>query len=560
MFGAQNTNVVETQLCTAVNNAIKSRNAAELASIVLLEPPFPPIYQELVQSLQSNYPQHATNSESRLDQLVRRVVTETAEYEDEQGKPVQGWNAMVTFLVGWMTFLRDMDLANLLHTYQGLKDLQEQANSALTHPIKGVLILPTIVNYARVFSRVALGLDKHPELIQHLLTSNDEGGRESLSEKAANVVRVAFTQCLNDRVGTQDKKLGIYKMANICLKILFQADKPESCETIFRNITNSSPPLHMYPKPEQVTYLYYLGRYHFANTNFYAAQRVLDHAYDISSKSPQFIKQRRLILIYLIASNLILGRLPTPHIYALPEAHGLSDIFSPIAKAIKSGNLERFRRITNPDLSGPTAAWLLKFRIFYQLGNYCEVLVWRSLFRAIYRKTGQEGGAEGNGMNTSKAAVLDLSAVQAAFALLEARAKIKNEAVAQQGALPGYRNFGHIFQDHASVSRSAYVDPDFEGVEDVKPYNHEVDAKEAECIAATLITQGFVAGYIDHASGRLAISGARRPGGAALNGFPAPYFVIKGKNSDEVLGWKRDHGGGTQGQVIRMSGAKGVGE
>jgi hypothetical protein len=239
-----------------------------------------------------------------------------------------------------------------------------QANSALTHPIKGVLILPTIVNYARVFARVALGLDKHPELIQHLLTSNDEGSRESLSEKAANVVRVAFTQCLNDRVGTQDKKLGIYKMANICLKILFQADKPESCETIFKNITNSSPPLHMYPKPEQVTYLYYLGRYHFANTDFYAARLVLDQAYDLSSKLPQYIKQRRLLLIYLIASNLILGRLPTQHIYTLPEAEGLRDIFDPIAKAIKSGNLEKFRRITNPDLSGRTAAWLMKFSIF----------------------------------------------------------------------------------------------------------------------------------------------------------------------------------------------------
>lgn len=422
-----------------------------------------------------------------------------------------------------------------------------------------MLILPTIVNYARVFSRVALGLDKHPELIQHLLTSNDEGSRESLSEKAANVVRVAFTQCLNDRVGNQEKKLGIYKMANICLKILFQADKPESCETIFRNITNSSPPLHNYPMPEQVTYLYYLGRYQFANTNFYGAQLVLDHAYDLSSKSPQFIKQRRLILIYLIASNLIIGRLPTQHIYMLPEAQGLKEIFGPIAKAIKSGNLESFRRITNPDLSGPTAGWLMKFRIFYQIGNYCEVLVWRSLFRTIYRKTGQEGGQEG-GMNASKAAVLDLNVVQAAFAYLEARAKIKNPAMAQQGAIPGHRNFGHIFQDHASVSRSSYIDPDFAGVEGVEPYNHEVDAAEAECICATLITQGFVAGYIDHASGRLAISGARRPGGAAQNGFPAPFSVIKAKNSDNVLGWKKDSGSGGQGQVIRMSGAKAVGE
>lgn len=444
-----------------------------------------------------------------------------------------------------------------------------QANSALTHPIKGVLILPTIVIYARVFSKIALGLDEHPELIQHLLTANDEGSRESLSEKAANVVRVAFTQCLNDRVGTQDKKLGIYKMANICLKILFKADKPESCETIFRNITNSSPPLHLYPKPEQVTYLYYLGRYHFANTNFYAASQVLDHAYSLVSQSPQFTKQRRLLLIYLIASNLILGRLPTPSIFALPECANLSSIFSPLASAIKSGNLAQFRRLMSPDLSGPAAHWMLRFRIFYPLANYCEVLVWRSLFRAIYLKTGQEGsGPDANSMTTTtRAAVLDLSLVHLALQTLEARARIPNEALAQQSALPGRRNFGHIFNDHASVAahRNDYVDPDFEGVEHVAPYGPAVDLQQAECIAASLITQGFVAGYIDHASGRLAISGARRPGGAKVNGFPPVFGVVRARNGGDVLGWKRDAGagganGGGGGRVVRLSGVKGVGE
>lgn len=123
-FG-HNNNSVEARLCIAVNDAIRTRNAIELASIVLLEPPFPPIYEELIQSLRNNYPQSTDSSESRLDQLVRKVVTETAESQDEEGRPVQGWNAMVTFLVGWMTFLRDMDLDNLLHTYQGLKELQE---------------------------------------------------------------------------------------------------------------------------------------------------------------------------------------------------------------------------------------------------------------------------------------------------------------------------------------------------------------------------------------------------------------------------------------------------
>jgi hypothetical protein len=440
-----------------------------------------------------------------------------------------------------------------------------QANSALAHPVKGILLLPTIINYSRVFSRVALGLDKRPELIQHLLADsmNEEGTRESLPEKAANIVRVAFTNCLNDRNtvpgGIKDgrpdgKKIGIYKMANICLKILFQADKLESCETIFKNITNSSPPLSIYPAAERVTFLYFLGRYHFANTNFYAAQLVLQQAYADSPSAPQCFKQRRLILIYLVASNLILGRFPSEAVYSQPEARGFREIFGPITQAISKGNLELFRRITTRDLSHPSAEWLLRYRIFYQIGNYCEVLVWRSLFRKVFLLTGQEGGA-----TVKSASTLDLNAVLLAFAFCLRRAKIKNAAMAAQDLGPGRRNIGHMFQDWESTSKSSYIDPDFAGMEGVEPFNHEVDLLEIACICGTLITQGFMAAYISDQTQKVAIQGSRRPGGALRHGFPTPGEVIKNKNTDAVLGWKKEVGSAGQGQVVRLSGARPAG-
>ncbi|KAF1848410.1 uncharacterized protein K460DRAFT_277822 [Cucurbitaria berberidis CBS 394.84] len=558
----QNQNDVETRLCTAVNAAIEARNADELQAIVLLEPPFPPDHQELIGSLQRKYPENDTASEQRLAQLIKRVVTETDESQDEEGRPVQSWSAMVTFLVRWMTFLRDMDPTNFVQLFQLLSDLQQQANSALQHPIKGILMLPTIMNYAKAFARIAVGLDKEPELIQHLIADSvdDEGKRESLPEKAANTVRQAFIICLNDRNtvpgGIRDgkpdgKKIGIYKMANICLKILFQADKPESCETIFRNIMNSSPPLHIYPAAERITYLYYLGRYRFANTDFYAAQLVLQKAYD--DCLPQFIRQRRLILVYLVAANVILGRFPTEHVYNRPEASGFREVFTPITQAIRKGDLETFRRITNLDLTHSSADFLFHYRIFYQIGNYCEVLVWRSLIRRVFVLGGAQGGT------AQSAAVLDLTAVLCIFRFLEARAKIKNAAMAAQDLGPGRRNFGHIFQDHTSTTRDTYIDPDFAGMERIEPYNHEIDALEIECICGSLITQGLLNAYISPKTAKLAISGARRPGGSLKHGFPQPWQVIKEKNSDDVLGWKRDSGSQAQGQVVRLSGARPAG-
>jgi hypothetical protein len=111
-----------------------------------------------------------------------------------------------------------------------------------------------------MFARLAMGLDKKPELIAHLTTSttssssDDSGGpRETLPERAANIIRYAFVACLNDRSGTsangspQGKRKGIYVLANLCLKILFACRKTRGAAQIFENIFVLSPPLGAYP-------------------------------------------------------------------------------------------------------------------------------------------------------------------------------------------------------------------------------------------------------------------------------------------------------------------------
>lgn len=116
---------VETRLCSAVNDAIRVKNARQLQAILILEPEYPPEHQELISALRAKYPDGDANSEQRLEQIVRNVVTETAESQDEEDRPVQAWSSMVTFLVGWMTFLRDVDLQDYLKLYQQLSELQQ---------------------------------------------------------------------------------------------------------------------------------------------------------------------------------------------------------------------------------------------------------------------------------------------------------------------------------------------------------------------------------------------------------------------------------------------------
>jgi hypothetical protein len=79
-------------------------------------------------------------------------------------------------------------------------------------------------------------LDKRPDLTRKLrkLSNVEQAGetRKSLVEGTAESIQRAFTMCLTDRSANRNgigrdgkpdgKKVGIYKFANLVLKLLFQ--------------------------------------------------------------------------------------------------------------------------------------------------------------------------------------------------------------------------------------------------------------------------------------------------------------------------------------------------
>jgi len=402
----------------------------------------------------------------------------------------------------------------------------------------GILVLPTVVTYSQVLSRLAIGLDKQPELIAHLATqSSDEGGgKETLPERAANIIRQAFVTCLNDRTGSQSgvrngrpegKKVGIYRIANLCLKVLFQCRKTRNAEQIFVNIYNQSPPLSVYPRAERVTYLYYLGRFLFSNNHFYRAQLALQTAFDECHS--KCLKQRRLILIYLISSNLVLGRFPNK-ILERPEAEGLGEKFLPICHAIRLGDLASFRQLT--ELGSANAAWFRHYRILLQIENRGEVLVWRSLARKTFLINGSQGNVDAR-----KAPTLDLE-------------DILHLAIALQEQDPS----------------GAYTDPDLDGADEDDFVSLKPDILEIECIFSSLIDQGMLGGFISHRQLRFAIKGAKRLGVLAA-GFPNVWSTMQEKSDGEVPGWKKDVQRPTKigagkygpGMVVNLSGARPAG-
>ena len=447
----------------------------------------------------------------------------------------------------------------------------------------GLVVLPTVISFSRTLARLAIGLDKRPDLVAHLTQRDASAGGEEATERvtlvegSANVIREAFKKCLSERSGPpngiengkpEGRRIGIYMTANLCLKLFFHCRKLRSAEQIFGNIYQQSPPLALFPASQRVTFLYYLGRYLFANSHFFRAQLALQGAYD--QCHTQFTSQRRLILIYLITSNIILGRFPSVQLYQRPEATGLSEKFQPICTAIKRGDLASFRHYM--DLDSPHAAWFLRKRILLQLSNRCEVLVWRSLARRTFMLSGSHGDA------TKKAApTLALQDMLTLAVFLETKALLPvNPSPQTNGQTNGgtsqrsHTNSIFIFpnntpQTPTSTSElpNGYVDPDLAGaVDDTPPLLPTMEIIES--MTASLVEQDLLHGFISHSQHRFAITGAKNANPLHV-GFPRVWEVVNGKANEEVPGWVKEKkgpaaiGGFRPGMVVNLSGARPAG-
>ena len=436
----------------------------------------------------------------------------------------------------------------------------------------GLIVLPTVISLSRTLARLAIGLDKRPDLVAHLTRRESSAGNEeaiervTLVESSANVIREAFKKCLSERSGNvsginsngkpEGRRMGIYLTANLCLKLFFHCKKLRSAEQIFGNIYQQSPPLALFPASQRVTFLYYLGRYHFANNHFHRAQLALQAAYDQCHR--RCSKQRRSILIYLITSNIILGRFPSNLLLRRSEARGLAEKFRPICQCIVKGDLATFRSLLA--LDGNNAEWFLSKRILLQLRNRCEVLVWRSLARKTFLLCGTQGDT-----SNKRAPTLDLQDMLVLVTFLERQALGLDRPI---GRMP-HTNMIFRQPDPAvePEEQQGYVDPDLADV--VDPCGPDLPNIETiESMVASLVEQDLLHGFISHKSARFAIIGAKTVG-ALSAGFPNVWEVIKTKVDDEVPGWVREtksNGlagpGGLRagpGMVVNLSGARPAG-
>ncbi|KAJ5220520.1 hypothetical protein N7468_009724 [Penicillium chermesinum] len=595
------------EFLASIANLVRDRNGAQLQDFLQIEPPLPPTYERMIQELHQQYPP-GPQSDTELQRRCEPLVPKT--------KGGSSWTAFPSFMRMYFTFLRDVNVDNLLETYNLLRALLNQCVLALGDSQNGVVVLETVLYLSKVLARLAMGLDRRPELIAHVLrkegTDSDASMEKvTLVEKSANVVREAFIKCLTDRSGAtgrnarpEGKRKGIYLMANLCLKLLFQCGKLRNAEQMFASISAQSPPLEYFPASQRVTYLYYLGRYLFANNMFYFAKIALQASYNQCHR--QAFSQKRLILTYLIPCNIVMGRFPSQRLLHKPEAEGLGQHFEPLCRLIVRGDYLEFRK--HLDFSSPTAQWFAKKGLLLTLRNRCEILVWRSLCRKVFVHAGFHGDPQAQAQR-GPPPYLYLEKLAVATRWLQTRHKDSTpngygephpDSIffgSQTISLPFHPEFAGL-DTARSINPSGpdfgmlkefgdYLAPagvfDEEGGWHQNPENVLIEAvPDLDYTGYQMnpvgIDHGIVAvprllrGYLTHSNPRFAIPGARLRG-ALPTGFPNVSQTILEHESgdDRVPGWvqppppsangapRRGGGGGGGGRVVNLSGAKPVG-
>lgn len=202
----------------------------------------------------------------------------------------------------------------------------------------------------------------------------DEGEQklEKYAEKAAESLMYCFRNiCTDTRSDTQvTKRWGMMHLVNQLFKIYFKINKVNLCNPLKRAIENSGFKEY-FPQSHQTTYKFYVGRQAMFENDYDTAASYFEYAFLNCPKS--YIKNKKMILVYLVPVNMLRGRMPKE---GLLLKYDLKP-FAEIVKAVKQGNILKF----NQDM--------IKYEDFFiQNGVYLfleklKMTTYRNLFKKI---------------------------------------------------------------------------------------------------------------------------------------------------------------------------------
>ena len=94
---------------------LQKQNSSQLQDYLVLEPPLPPLYGQIVIELRQAYP---VFNQAPLEKKVNDFIPEY-----EEGDNAGSNASFIAFIVKYFTFLRDVDVDQLVETHDMLKSL-----------------------------------------------------------------------------------------------------------------------------------------------------------------------------------------------------------------------------------------------------------------------------------------------------------------------------------------------------------------------------------------------------------------------------------------------------
>ncbi|KAF0684967.1 Aste57867_23090 [Aphanomyces stellatus] len=154
-------------------------------------------------------------------------------------------------------------------------------------------------------------------------------------KNAEQHLKRAFSMTVNDR-GSPDvsKKPGTLYIVNQLFKIYFHLNAISLCRNLIRAVELQD--FDRFPKRDQVTYQYYLGRIYMFEDQYHKAEECLNFAWRHCHKA--YTRNKRQILQFLVPVKLILGVVPSPELFQTYEL----DEYVGIATSIQQGNISEF--------------------------------------------------------------------------------------------------------------------------------------------------------------------------------------------------------------------------
>ncbi|CAK7565673.1 MAG: hypothetical protein SEPTF4163_003596 [Sporothrix epigloea] len=500
------------------------------------------LHRELKETVQSN---------SAIYDLVVQLLPEGSDSNGNGGAP---WLSFLLFMRDYLQYWRDVNFDDLPALYSQLSSLLTSCATAFTHPA-GPMMLETSVAISESLAKLAMVLHRRPDLMHRVQPGGIGSGggstvatsgagdeeRKSLVESTADAIQKVCTACITDRSSArfarpEGRRVAVYRLANLVLKLLFAGDKARWAAQMFTNITNTGPPLAFYPAAERVTYLYYLGRFYLENNHFHRAGQCLEAAYRQTPVACQ--QHRRLILTYLIPANLLCGIFPSSALLLRPEAASeLQPVFAPILTAVRQGNFAAFQTALRRH-----EAWFVRHRMLLTLCYRLRPLIWRSLARRVFLLTyvppANSDAIISSATTAAKgraAPTLDLTDLLTAATLAQHQIEGYVPVTPTPRPRPSHTNtlFMRAVANNTAMAESAstVIAPPT-GVRKLRPSegivwgNLSVDMAHIESVVSSLTAQGLMHGFVAHAAGKFAVVGAKAKG-AVPAGFPPVAEVMR---------------------------------